>query len=725
MSEMTDNGGPESPEPVTGSAATAGNAATASGAVKAASGAVRPADGAVKAAGGAVKAAGAAVRPADGAVRPAGRAAQAADGAAQAADGAVKAADGVAQAADGAVKAADGVAQAAGRQATAEAPADRQPASRPPDRRHQRRWVPVTAGIVSFLLGLAYIIEGFRTRVIYSHLTHPLHRLHEIAPGVLAILPRVADVIIGLLLLMLSHGLRRRKRRAWEGVMLLLAFSVVTHAVLPGRHIVPAVVTVALLVVLWFYRKEFYAVGDPRTRWRALWALIGLLIADVVIGLTYISVTKGLEAEYSFGQRLQSVIYGLLGFGGPVQFTSETRADVFAFLMGGLGLFTLIVVGYLFLRPAKRVSTLGGQDVSRIRELLAKQGERDSLGYFTLRTDKSVIWSPTGKSCIGYRVLSGVMLASGDPLGDPEAWPGAINAFLDQASRHAWVPAVLGCSELGAETWCREGGGLTALELGDEAVVDVAEFSLQGRSMKNVRQMVTRVCRNGYVAEIRRTGDIPRAEIDWMIRQADSWRGSPTERGFSMALGRVGVPGDEDCVIATATKDGVLCAILHFVPWGPDGLSLDLMRRDRSAQPGLNDFLIVETIKSAPDLGVKRISLNFAMFRAALERGERIGAGPVLRAWRGILLFLSRWFQIESLYKFNAKFCPQWIPRFFVYTGTRDIPRIGLAAMEAEAFLVWPTPEVRRMARRTARWLGLGKVRRRVQPERPGSGAAA
>ena len=93
------------------------------------------------------------------------------------------------------------------------------------------------------------------------------------------------------------------------------------------------------------------------------------------------------------------------------------------------------------------------------------------------------------------------MLASGDPLGDPEAWPGAINAFLDEASRHAWVPAVLGCSELGAETWCREGGGLTALELGDEAVVNVAEFSLQGRSMKNVRQMVTRVCRHGYSAE--------------------------------------------------------------------------------------------------------------------------------------------------------------------------------------------------------------------------------
>jgi lysyl-tRNA synthetase, class II len=712
MSEMTESAGAEPAEPV------------ADGAVKAASGAVQAADGAARAPDAAVKAADGSVKVTAGARR-----AKAAGGAAKPSGGAAQAPGGAAKPSGGA-SAADGSGQEAGaragRPAVAEdGPADGQPVSRPPDRRHQRRWVPVTAGIVAFLLGLAYIIEGFRTRVIYSHLKHPLHRLTEIAPGVLAILPRVADVIIGLLLLMLSHGLRRRKRRAWEGVTLLLAFSVVTHAVLPGRHIVPAVATVALLIILWLYRKEFYAVGDPRTRWSALWALIGLAVADVVIGLAYISVSKGLDADYTFGQRLQSVIYGLLGFGGPVNFTSETRGDLFSFLMGGLGLFTLIVVLYLFLRPAKQQGKLSDQDATRIRELLARQGERDSLGYFTLRTDKSIIWSATGKSCIGYRVLSGVMLASGDPLGDPEAWPGAIHAFLDEADRHAWVPAVLGCSEQGAETWCREGGGLTALELGDEAVVNVAEFTLQGRSMKNVRQMVTRVCRNGYVAEIRRTGDIPRAEIDRMISQADSWRGSPTERGFSMALGRVGAPGDEDCVIATATKDGVLCAILHFVPWGPDGLSLDLMRRDRSAQPGLNDFLIVETIKSAPDLGVKRISLNFAMFRAALERGERIGAGPVLRAWRGVLLFASRWFQIESLYKFNAKFCPEWVPRFFVYTHTRDVPRISLAAMEAEAFLVWPTLEVRRAARRTARRLGLGKVRRRLQGARGGSGAPA
>jgi lysyl-tRNA synthetase class 2 len=567
--------------------------------------------------------------------------------------------------------------------------------------------VPVAAGWLCLLIGLADIIEVVHPGLIYSsHLT----RFHAFVPGTLVNVTHTVSVIIGLLLLMLSHGLKRRKRRAWEAVTLLLAGSVVVH-VIPFREdrIVTAIVSALLVAALLYFRAEFYAVGDPRTRWRALWVFLGLVVADVAIGLTYILLARGLAHDYSLWQRVVHVVYGLVGVSGPVHFVPERRSDLFGLLTSTLGLFTLVVTAYLFFRPARPAGRLGQQDGERVRELLKKQGDRDSLGYFTLRSDKSIIWSPTGKACIGYRVVSGVMLAGGDPLGDPEAWPGAIHAFLDEAARHAWVPAVMGCGELAAEVWCRE-GELTALELGDEAVVEVADFSLKGRPMRNVRQMVARVERSGYVADVRRASDVGCGQIAEFARQAGSWRGNPTERGFSMALGRLGAPGDENCVIATATENGVLRGILHFVPWGAEGLSLDLMRRDRSAQPGVNDFLIVETIKAADSLGIKRISLNFAVFRSALERGERIGAGPVLRLWRGILLFASRWFQIESLYKFNAKFTPAWVPRFFVFPGASDAPRVALAALEAEAFLVWPKLELRRLGRR----LGLGKVRRRL-----------
>jgi lysyl-tRNA synthetase, class II len=573
-------------------------------------------------------------------------------------------------------------------------------------------WLPGVAALLVLLVGLSDILTIFKPQLVYK-----LHKIKPFVPGTLTNVTRTSDVLVGLLLVLLALGLRRRKRRAWQSVLALLVLDIVIHF----QHFphfshgttVSSFVAVVLLIGLLFFHREFYAVGDPRTRWNVLRVFALLVVADVAIGLGYLAVGP-LASDYSLFQRLQDVVYELVGIYGPVQWASDARSDLYHILTSSLGLFTLVVTTYLLLRSAQPWARMGPADRQRIRELLDKHGDRDSLGYFALRDDKSVIWSPSGKAGVCYRVVSGVMLASGDPLGDPEAWPGAIAEFLDDAARHAWRPAVMGCSELGAEVWCRE-GDLTALELGDEAIINVVDFSLSGRSMRNVRQMVNRVTKSGYTAEIRRIGDIPAPELDRIIRAADQWRGSSTERGFSMALGRLGGRDDADCVLVTATENGTLRAVLQFVPWGHDGLSLDLMRRDRNAQAGLNDFLIVEAIKAAPGLGVKRLSLNFAMFRAALERGERIGAGPVLKAWRNLLVFLSRWFQIESLYKFNAKFSPVWEPRFFVYPGGRDAPRIAFAALEAEAFLVWPTLEVKRHARRLGRRLGLHKVRRRYR----------
>jgi len=567
-------------------------------------------------------------------------------------------------------------------------------------------WIPAVAALLTFLIGLSDVVAVFK-----PDWHQKMAKVNAVVPGTLTNVARTSDVIIGLLLLMLARGLRRRKRRAWQAVVALLVFDIFIHflhlAHFPHGSSVSVspsgIVAIALLAVLLYRHDDFYAVGDPRTRRTAAWVFAGLVAMDFAIGLGYLALGP-LDGNWSVTQRLQDVLYELVGVYGPVQWASDARGDLYHLLTSGLGAFTLVVSVYLFFRSAHPRARLAAVDAVKIRELLAKHGDRDSLGYFALRDDKSVIWSPSGKAGICYRVVAGVMLASGDPLGDPEAWPGAIAEFLEEAARHAWRPAVMGCSELGAEVWCRE-GDLTALELGDEAIVNVADFSLSGRPMRNVRQMVNRVAKNGYTAEVRRVGDIPRQELDQVIHEAGNWRGTQVERGFSMALGRLGAPGDENCVLVTAKENGVLKAILHFVPWGTDGLSLDLMRRDKTAQGGLNDFLIVEAIKAAPGLGVKRMSLNFAMFRAALERGERIGAGPVLKAWRGLLVFLSRWFQIESLYKFNAKFSPVWEPRFFVYPGGRDAPRMAVAALEAEAFLVWPRLEVKRYARRVGRQL--------------------
>src|ERR1700744_1603052 len=349
-------------------------------------------------------------------------------------------------------------------------------------RRGQRRWVPWIASLLCLLIGLSDVLAifspGFHAR---------FHRITPYVPGTLTNVARSADVIVGLALLLLSHGLRRRKRRAWQAVIALLILDLAIHAVhFRTMHLPTTVVAVILLGTLLYFHADFYAVGDRRTRWLALWVFLGLAVADLVIGLTYLSVSP-LASSYSFPTRLLDVVAEVSGVTGHILFLSDARADTYHAMTTALGVFTLVVPASLFLRPAEPKAQLAPSDADRIRQLLDRYGDRDSLGYFALRDDKSVIWSPTGKACICYRVVSGVMLAGGDPLGDPEAGPGAIQAFLEEAAGHAWAPAVMGCSELGAEVWSRE-RDLTALELGDEAVVNVADFSLSRGSMRNVRQ---------------------------------------------------------------------------------------------------------------------------------------------------------------------------------------------------------------------------------------------
>ncbi|HEY0559310.1 MAG TPA: phosphatidylglycerol lysyltransferase domain-containing protein [Frankiaceae bacterium] len=531
---------------------------------------------------------------------------------------------------------------------------------------------------------------------IGSAVTRSLHNriafLREYLPGGLPNAANAGVLLAGVLLLLLAKGLKRRKRRAWLGTELLLVGSVVLH-LLKGLDVEEATISLALFVVLLVIRREFSAEGDPRTRWAAAYVFPALVVLDLAVGFAVLHLGRWKE-PYGFMDQLRAIFWGMLTRPGPVHFVRPGVGDRVADSLAALGLVTAVTVVYLLLRPSEPVAQLAPADEERMRELLAKHGHRDSLGYFALRRDKGVVWSTTGKACIGYRVVSGVMLASGDPLGDPEAWPGAIQAFLAECARHAWTPAVMGCSEAGGTAWAR--AGLSTLELGDEAVVHVADFSLDGRSMRNVRQAVTRIRRAGYTTRVARIRDIAAAERAEFAAQAAAWRDTETERGFSMALGRFGDPHDGDCVaVAAFDSEGRLRGFLNFVPWGTDGLSLDLMRRDREADNGLNELLIVAALQGAPELGVRRVSLNFAVFRSALERGERLGAGPVLKAWRRLLIFASRWFQIESLYRFNAKFQPEWVPRYICYPTGADLPRIAVAALEAEAFLVWPRPSLR------------------------------
>jgi lysyl-tRNA synthetase class 2 len=208
--------------------------------------------------------------------------------------------------------------------------------------------------------------------------------------------------------------------------------------------------------------------------------------------------------------------------------------------------------------------------------------------------------------------------------------------------------------------------------------------------MKNVRQMVNQIKRKEYSTLIRNISEIEPAELQSLSQLAERWRRGGTERGFSMALGRFCNPNDPNLVISIAIKDGQPMGMLQFIPWGTDGLSLDSMRRSPDADPGINELLISETINFAKTRGISQISLNFATFRSIFEKGERLGASPITRISHKLLIFLSRFFQMESLYRFNVKFRPIWTPRYILFPSISKLVRVAVAILMIESFIAMP-----------------------------------
>ena len=546
-----------------------------------------------------------------------------------------------------------------------------------------QRWVPVWIGRATFLVGLfdilANVSRKFRT---------PVHKLNNFFPVFLNGSALATAIFTGLILMILARGLSRRKRRAWVLALAILAVNLATEIFRTNHHPVQILLSILSIVALVVFRNSFYAKSDPSTR---LQPLIGFGVALLVFFIASLLLLRFRNHDEIIGNPsikniFLFIIEGLVGVAGPVKFTSERASDAIAFTLGTFGVFTLIVPLWLYFRRVKPIPKMSDDDMNVVRKLIKHDLEQDSLGYFATRRDKSVIWAANRKAGIAYRVQGGVMLASGDPFGEYSLWPEAIAEFLKVAQEHAWTPAVMGCSDRGGQVWV-EHAGMIAIDIGDEAIISVKDFTLEGRPRANVRQIVNRINRKGYSCTTHKWSELDES-IRMQLRElAHEWRYGVGERGFSMSMDRFGEDDDPDTYITIARYEGEIKGLLYYVPWTTNALSLDRMQRERGTDAGVNELMIVETVEYARANNLAYVSLNFAAFRSLFERADKISAGPITRGMRNLIRFSSNFFQVESLYRFNAKFQPGWETRYVLYPRASDLPKVGWAALRAEKFI--------------------------------------
>jgi lysyl-tRNA synthetase class 2 len=318
---------------------------------------------------------------------------------------------------------------------------------------------------------------------------------------------------------------------------------------------------------------------------------------------------------------------------------------------------------------------------------LVQEHGHDTLSFFKLRGDKQYFFSPDRSAFVGYRIENGVLLLSGDPVGPQAELPdllGNLRAFAD--ARGLKLGAV-GASERMCPLY--EELGLRTIYLGDEAIVELARFSLEGRPIRKVRQSVTRLTKAGFTAELHSVGELDAPTVAEVERVLEVGRQGAPERGFSMAMDTIACEkGEETLVVLARDGDGTIRGVLHFVPvYGRPAVSLSFMRRDPETPNGLTEFLVARAAELLRERGLEEMSLNFAAFARWMHSPERRH-----ERWLGKLVALGNpFFQIESLYRFNAKFFPRWEPRYLVYDGALGLPRAGIAALWAEGQLWKPS----------------------------------
>jgi lysyl-tRNA synthetase class 2 len=494
---------------------------------------------------------------------------------------------------------------------------------------------------------------------IASALTPSLANRIDLIQGVLPPgLPEVARWIalaFGLALVWLAGSLSRGKRRAWQLAIVLVAGVAVAHLV-KGLDAEEAGMSLALLVALIASRKHFDVPGDPDTR-------------PLVLNVVALGSLLGVLVLYELHNRL-------------------VPEDLINVLTATVTLLTFRAL-YLWLRAWRKHDSTTARDRAHARALVEEHG-CDTLSYFALRRDKSYFFSPSRRSFLAYGVVGGSALVSGDPVGDTAEFGALLQSFRSDARGRGWRVAILNAS--GELLPLYRAVGFHALKVGQEAVVRPADFSLEGRPIRKVRQSVSRLRRAGYTASIVGEADLTPSLRGELRRVSEEWRGSWPERGFSMAMDELFGDAGTLFVIARDEK-GQVGGFIHLVPSpGSGGYSLSAMRRLRATPNGLMEFLVVEALAWARVNEASEVSLNFCVFADLLRAGDRSLSGRFARQG---LQSLDRVFQLERLLSFTGKFFPEWRPRFLCVERLSDFPLVGLAYLRAESLLTPPGPWTR------------------------------
>ncbi len=498
--------------------------------------------------------------------------------------------------------------------------------------------------------------------------------LEDIFPLEFIRLSRTLTILIGFALTVSSPNIFKRKRRAWGAVLTLSLFSTVFHLT-KGLDYPQALFSCALVVLLLLTRKMFTvksSVPNLANGLTKLGVAAAVAVGYGIAGFWFLD-ERHFGINFHIGDSFLTTLR-LLTLQGDLRLVPHTHyAHWFLMSLYLISGTALLYSGFALFRPVIHEYSTLPRERRHARGIIERHG-RTSLDFFKLWPDKSYFFSPTGRTFIAYGVAGHVALTLGDPVGPEEEIAPTIRAFLQMCFENEW--AVGFHQTLPDFLPIYRNMRLKKLKIGDDAIVDVREFTLEGKRGKEFRSKV-RLLENTGIHVVEYAAPVPDDVLDRLKQVSDEWLRIPgrRERGFTLGLfDRAYLRSTP--IVTAVDAGGEILAFVNLIGTRGRELTADLMRRRTDAPNGIMDYLFVKLFLYAKEKGYERFNMGMAPMAGFHEREE---ASPEERAIHNFFQQLNFLFSFRGLRHYKAKFATSWEPRYLVYRNILELPRLALA----------------------------------------------
>jgi phosphatidylglycerol lysyltransferase len=525
------------------------------------------------------------------------------------------------------------------------------------------------AAVATFGSGIVNLVS-----LMTPALPHRAAILHSIFPLEFLAISRVATLVLGFALILSSINVYKRKRRALVIVAALSVASIAFH-LFKGIDYEEALCSLVLLVLLWIERRRFTVTSAPPA-WRTAFLR---LVAGGAVAFAYGTLgfwmLERREFGVSFGWRAAAINSGRALLLEDLPLTPHTRhAGFFLDSLTAMSALAVVYACYQLFRPALYHLRTAPLERARARALAREYG-RSALDYFKLWPDKSLFFSTSGRAFLSYAVAGGFAIVLGDPVGPEEDVAALVREFVTFCDNQDWRVAFYQTLPDFLSAYTRL--GFKRLKIGDEAVVELARFDLNGSSHKKERAAIRKL-ENGGVRTRWYEPPLDDRLVDELQSVSDEWLRIPGRRERRFTLGLFDREYVRGTPVATAeSAEGTVLAFVNFVEsFHQDEATLDLMRRRSHAPNGVMDYLLIQVMLRARELGYARFNLGMVPMAGF---GEHENATTEERVVHGFFQQLNFVFSYRGLKAYKAKFATTWEPRFLIYRTVFDLPRVPLA----------------------------------------------